>query len=114
MHCNNPCILLCTTCTCSLAQVGIFGKAIGSYVESQWGLAQFALPNESPCSCAFVGDKRTVVGELFYLFVCLCLHFSSFTAICLDGRLYKNSFTLEGNCFRDSFDMFLDISSNDM
>ena len=46
----------------SLANVGIL--RMGSYVESQWGVAQFSLPNESPCICAFVGDRKSVVGEL--------------------------------------------------
>ena len=36
---------------------------MGPYVDSQWGLAQFSLPNESPCVCAFIGDKKSVVGE---------------------------------------------------
>ena len=48
---------------CSFAQVGLLGRALGSYVDSQWGLALFSVPNESPCVCAFLGDKKTVVGE---------------------------------------------------
>jgi len=28
-----------------------------------WGVAQFSLSNESPCMCAFVGDKKSVVGR---------------------------------------------------
>ena len=36
---------------------------MGPYVDSQWGLAQFSLPNESLCVCAFIGDKKSVVGE---------------------------------------------------
>ena len=33
------------------------------YVDSTWGVAHFSVPNESPCMCAFVGDKKTVVGK---------------------------------------------------
>ena len=32
-------------------------------MDSMWGVAQFSLSNESPCMCAFVGDKKSVVGE---------------------------------------------------
>ena len=48
---------------CSLAQVGLLGMAMGPYVDSTWGVAQFSVPNETPCMCAFVGDKKTVVGK---------------------------------------------------
>ena len=48
---------------CSLAQVGLLGMAMGPYVDSTWGVAQFSVPNETPCMCAFIGDKKTVVGE---------------------------------------------------
>ena len=37
--------------------------AMGPYVDSQWGLAHFSLPNESPCVCAFIGDRKSVVGK---------------------------------------------------
>ena len=48
----------------SLAQVGLLGAyTAGTYVDSMWGVAQFSLSNESPCMCAFVGDKKSVVGE---------------------------------------------------
>ena len=32
-------------------------------MDSMWGVAQFSLSNESPCTCAFVGDKKSVVGK---------------------------------------------------
>ncbi len=53
---------MCVCCCVSLANVGLLG--MGSYVDSQWGVAQFSLPNESPCICAFVGDRKSVVGKL--------------------------------------------------
>ena len=46
-----------------LTQVGLLGKTVGTYMDSQWGLAQFSVPNETPCLCAFVGDKKSVVGK---------------------------------------------------
>ena len=50
-------------CWFSLAQVGLLGVAMVPYVDSTWGVAHFSVPNESPCMCAFVGDKKTVVGK---------------------------------------------------
>jgi len=47
-----------------LAQVGLLGAyTAGTYVDSMWGVAQFSLSNESPCTCAFVGDKTSAVGK---------------------------------------------------
>ena len=42
----------------SLAKIGFLGQ----YVESQWGLANFTVPAERPCICAF-GSGSSVVGE---------------------------------------------------
>jgi len=42
----------------SLAKMGFLGQ----YVESQWGLANFTVPAEQPCICAF-GSGSSVVGE---------------------------------------------------
>ena len=35
---------------------------LGPYVESQWGLANFTVPSECPCICAF-GSQHSVIGE---------------------------------------------------
>ena len=80
-----------------------------------WGVAQFSLSNESPCMCAFVGDKKSVVGERRPLEnECTCAFISSPLplAVCMDGTFHKYSFTVEGNCFMESFDVFLDISDD--
>ena len=48
----------------SLAQVGLLGAyTAGTYVDSMWGVAQFSLSNESPCTCSFVGHKKTLAGK---------------------------------------------------
>ena len=39
---------------------------LGQYVESQWGLANFTVPAEQPCICAF-GSGSSVVGEYIWL-----------------------------------------------
>ena len=39
---------------------------LGQYVESQWGLANFTVPAEQPCICAF-GSGSSVVGKYIRL-----------------------------------------------
>jgi hypothetical protein len=34
---------------------------LGQYVESQWALANFTVPSECPCICAF-GPGNSVIG----------------------------------------------------
>jgi uncharacterized low-complexity protein len=74
----------------SLPAVGILSRAVSSYTESQWGLAQFSLAKEGQCVCAFSGSRSVV-------------------ALCADGSCHKYTFTTDGNCSRDAFNMFLDM-----
>ena len=37
-----------------------------------------------------------------------------FIAVCMDGTMHKYGFTTEGNTFRESFDVFLDISDSNV
>ena len=55
-----------------LAQVGLFG----AYGESLWGLAQFTLPTESSCLCAFGADNKSIVGMWM-----LCIYVKFITVI---------------------------------
>lgn len=70
------------------------GGILGNYVESQWALANFTVPPECACICAF-GSRNTVI------------------AICLDGTFHKYVFNEDGNCNRESFDVYLDICDDD-
>ena len=58
-------LLLLLRSLAQLSQVGVLSKAVGmgTYVDSQWGLAQFSLPSEVPCLCAFLPDKKSIVGQ---------------------------------------------------
>jgi hypothetical protein len=38
------------------------GGILGNYVESQWALANFTVPPECACICAF-GSRNTVIGK---------------------------------------------------
>uniref|UniRef100_A0A1B6CCC6 Uncharacterized protein n=1 Tax=Clastoptera arizonana TaxID=38151 RepID=A0A1B6CCC6_9HEMI len=67
---------------------------LGNYVESQWALANFTVPPECACICAF-GSKNSVI------------------AICLDGTFHKYVFNAEGNCNREAFDVFLDVCDDE-
>ena len=37
---------------------------LGNYIESQWALANFTVPPECACICAFSGGRSSVVGKL--------------------------------------------------
>lgn len=39
------------------------GGILGNYVESQWALANFTVPPECACICAF-GSRNTVIGKV--------------------------------------------------
>lgn len=71
------------------------GPFLGDYVQSQWAFANFTVPPECACICAFQQTKNTVI------------------AICLDGTFHKYVFSNEGNCNRESFDVYLDVCDDD-
>jgi len=60
------------------------------YTNSQWSFCQFTVAAECPCICAF-GPGNSVV------------------AICIDGTFHKYVFTAEGNCSRQTYDVFLEL-----
>lgn len=78
----------------ALARVGKVGPVLGPYVESQWSFTSFPLPPEAPGLCAFGRGGRSP---------------STVIAVCLDGTFHKFIFSPEGNCNRETFDVFLDI-----
>ncbi|KAG5890404.1 hypothetical protein JTB14_026286 [Gonioctena quinquepunctata] len=70
------------------------GGILGKYGESQWALANFTVPPECACVCAF-GPNGSVI------------------AICLDGTFHKYVFTADGICNRETFDVYLDVCDDD-
>lgn len=74
----------------TLAKMGFLGQ----YVESQWALANFTVPSECPCICAF-GPGSSVI------------------AICVDGTFHKYIFTPDGSCNREAYDVFLEVTRED-
>lgn len=75
----------------SLKKIGFLGQ----YVESQWGLANFTVPVESACVCAFAANQTNCV-----------------VAVCVDGTFHKYMFTPEGSCNRESFDVYIDLDND--
>ncbi|XP_031552176.1 WD repeat domain phosphoinositide-interacting protein 4-like isoform X2 [Actinia tenebrosa] len=73
----------------SLSKAGFLGR----YVESQWGLANFTVPAEVACVCAF-GQASSVI------------------VVCIDGTFHKYVFTPDGNCNRESYDVFLELGND--
>ncbi|KAF6201597.1 hypothetical protein GE061_003989 [Apolygus lucorum] len=69
-------------------------RLLGNYVESQWALANFTVPPECACICAFASRNSVI-------------------AICVDGTFHKYVFNADGNCNRECYDVFLDIASDD-
>ncbi|XP_014244966.1 WD repeat domain phosphoinositide-interacting protein 4-like [Cimex lectularius] len=67
---------------------------LGTYVESQWALATFTVPAECACICGF-GSRNSVI------------------AICVDGTFHKYVFNADGNCNREKYDVFIDITNDD-
>ncbi|XP_072013947.1 WD repeat domain phosphoinositide-interacting protein 4-like [Amphiura filiformis] len=80
----------------SLNRRSTFSKMgfLGQYVESQWGLANFTVPAECACVCAF-GPQSSVI------------------AVCVDGTFHKYVFTPDGNCNREAYDEYLEIGDDD-
>lgn len=68
---------------------------LGTYIESQWALATFTVPPECACICAF-GSRKSVI------------------AVCVDGTFHKYVFNADGNCNRESYDVYLDIYEDEI
>jgi hypothetical protein len=47
-----------------LCRFSRMGGILGNYVESQWALANFTVPPECACICAF-GSGNSVIGKIF-------------------------------------------------
>ncbi|CAH2011070.1 unnamed protein product [Acanthoscelides obtectus] len=70
------------------------GGILGKYGDSQWALANFTVPPECACICAF-GPNSSVI------------------AICLDGTFHKYVFTSDGICNREAYDVYLDVCDDE-
>nr|CAB3267706.1 WD repeat domain phosphoinositide-interacting protein 3 [Phallusia mammillata] len=67
-------------------------RFLPKYFSSKWSFGRFNVPSSSHCICAFTADSSAVI------------------AICSDGTYYRFTFTLKGECVRDYFAHFLDMT----
>jgi WD40 repeat protein len=67
------------------------GLSLGNYAESQWALANFTVPPECACLCAFV-DTKTVAGKYYHQRVQFFRSFSRFCGRSIGHRCDDGGF----------------------
>jgi len=84
----------------ALATIGV----PGAYAGSQWSLANFTVPQEVACICAFGSSNQSSAGETHRN-----QSQGTIYAVCLDGSFHKYHFSADGVCNQVSYDVFTEL-----
>uniref|UniRef100_H2YS04 WD repeat domain phosphoinositide-interacting protein 3 n=1 Tax=Ciona savignyi TaxID=51511 RepID=H2YS04_CIOSA len=69
-------------------------RFLPKYFNSKWSFGRFNVPSSSQCICAFTPDSSAVI------------------AICEDGSYFRFAFNQKGECSKDYFAHFLDMTDS--
>lgn len=88
------------------------GGLLPKYFSSRWSFAKFNVPDGQPCICAFGSDKKSIIGCTSHTNSIVIIIIIVFVAICADGSYFKYSITSKGECQRETFSKFLQMTDD--